>query len=105
MRVDAIVKRRVRGVILKLVLQKHERQEHRYDDYTLLAALDRLSFELYLDIVREILQDMEERDLIAFEERKNRKTGETAISKIHSVHAAATFSKATQRTLRWKWNE
>lgn len=82
MRVDAIVKRRVRGVILKLVLQKHERQEHRYDDYTLLAALDRLSFELYLDIVREILQDMEERDLIAFEERKNRKTGETAISKI-----------------------
>lgn len=82
MRIDATIKRRVRGVILKLVQQKHERQEHRYDDYALLAALDRLSFELYLDAVRELLQDMQVRDLISFTQKKDRKTGETSISAV-----------------------
>jgi hypothetical protein len=82
MRVDAITKRRVRGVILRLVLQKHEHQEHRYDDYALLAALDRLSFELHLDVVREILQDMRDRDLVALKENRDRKSGETSITGI-----------------------
>lgn len=80
MRIDAVIKRRVRGVILRLVLQKHERQEHRYDDYALLAALDRLSFELYLDAVRELLQDMQDRDLLSFKQSKDRKTGEISIT-------------------------
>ncbi len=82
MALDALTKRHARGVILKLVLQKHERQEHRFSDVTLLAALDRLSFSLYLDALRELLQDLKERDLLTFSEGKSRKTGEVTICEI-----------------------
>ena len=82
MKADPVLKRRMRGVILRLLLQKHERQEHRYDDYAMMSALDRLHFTVYLDLVRELLQDMQERDLLTFVSEKNKKTGDTSLSQI-----------------------
>jgi hypothetical protein len=77
--IDFATKRVMRGVILKLIYQKHERQETRFRDLTLLAALDQLSFRVYEDLVRELLQDLSERGLLKFESEKNRKTGAVAI--------------------------
>jgi hypothetical protein len=73
--IDFATKRVIRGVILKLIYQKHERQETRFRDLTLLAALDQLSFHVYLNLVCELLQDLSDRGLLKFESDRNRRTG------------------------------
>jgi hypothetical protein len=78
-KIDFATKRVMRGVILKLVYQKHERQETRFRDLTLLAALDQLSFHVYEDLVRELLQDLSDRSFLKFEWERNRKSGVIAM--------------------------
>jgi len=75
-------KRRLRGVVLKLVYENHEAQQHRLDDVTLTGVLERLQFDVYVNLVREILQDLEERGFVSFDSEKNRTTGAHAIRKI-----------------------
>jgi len=82
MPVDPTTKRVMRGTVLKLTYQKHERQEHRFRDETLLIALDQLSFNVHLDLVRELIQDLGDRDYLKFNSTRNRKTGEMVISEI-----------------------
>src|SRR3989304_1641916 len=72
----------MRGTGLKLTYQKHELQEHRSRDETLLIALDQLSFNVHLDLVRELIQDLGDRDYLKFNSTRNRKTGEMVISEI-----------------------
>lgn len=82
MAVDAKTKRNMRGAILKLVYQKNERQETRFRDQTLLAALDDLAFSVYLNLVHELLQSLSDSGLVKYKEDKDRKTGELSISQI-----------------------
>ncbi len=72
----------MRGAILKLVYQKHERQETRFRDQTLLAALDDLAFRVYLNIVHELLQSLNDSGLVKYKEEFDRRTGEMTISQI-----------------------
>jgi DNA-binding PadR family transcriptional regulator len=75
-------KRRLRGVMLKLVYENHEAQQYRLDDVTLTGVLERLQFDVYVNLVREILQDLNERGFISYESEKNRTTGAHPIRKI-----------------------
>jgi len=79
---EAQYKRRLRGMILKLVYENHERQEHRLDDITLTGVLERLQFDVYVNLVRETLQDLGERGLLTFQEVRDRKRGVYSIRKI-----------------------
>jgi transcription initiation factor IIE alpha subunit len=82
MSANAQVKRRLRGEVLKLVYENHEAQRTRLDDVTLTGVLERLGFDVFVNLVREILQDLGERELVKFEEEKNRVTGKISIRKI-----------------------
>jgi hypothetical protein len=79
---DPQLNRRLRGVILKLIAQNHEKQQMRLDDITLTGVLERLQYDVYVDLVRAMLQDLHERALLEFIEERNRKTGEIFIRKI-----------------------
>lgn len=84
MKIDIATKRAAREAILKLIYQKHERQEHRYDDQRLLFALDQLSFRLYLDAVHTLLQELSDSRYVTYSENREqlRKNGELYISDI-----------------------
>jgi transcription initiation factor IIE alpha subunit len=76
------LKRRLRGVVLKLIYENHEAQKHRLDDVTLTGVLERLQFDVYVNLVREILQDLRERGLISYDGQRDRMSGSHAIRKI-----------------------
>lgn len=79
---DVQFKRRLRGVILKLIAQNHDRQDTRLDDVTLTGVLERLQYDVYVDLVRTTLQDLGDRGLLEFTADRNRKTGANSIRKI-----------------------
>ena len=79
---NAQVKRRLRGEILKLVYENHESQRTRLDDVMLAGVLERLGFDVYVNLVQEILQDLGERACVKFDEQKNPITGKVSIRKI-----------------------
>jgi hypothetical protein len=79
---NAQQKRRLRGTILKLIYEQHEAQQHRLDDVTLTGVLERLQYEVYVNLVRELLQDLDERGFLSFDTEKNRVTGARSIRKI-----------------------
>jgi hypothetical protein len=49
---------------------------------TLTGVLERLQFDVWVNLVREILQDLQERRLINFDVERNRITGTSAIRQI-----------------------
>jgi hypothetical protein len=75
-------KRRLRGMILQLVYENHEKQKHRLDDVTLTGVLERLQFDVYTNLVRELVQDLGERKFLTFDETRDRDSGRVAIRKI-----------------------
>lgn len=81
-RESAATRRRLRGVILENIQINHERQRTRFADVSLMDVLDDLSYKVYLDLVRELLQDLESRGLVTFKEHKHPRTGESMISEI-----------------------
>jgi hypothetical protein len=88
-------KRRLRGVVLKLIYENHEAQKHRLDDVTLTGVLERLQFDVYVNLVREILQDLEERKLVSFHTERNRMTGTTAIRMIQILPGGRDIVEGT----------
>ncbi|MGD0014841.1 MAG: hypothetical protein ABSD56_10515 [Bryobacteraceae bacterium] len=79
---DNALRRRLRGLLLVLIYENHEQQRHRLDDLTLWGALDRLHFDIARNEIRTLLQDLAERDCIAFTEDRNLETGHTALRQI-----------------------
>ncbi len=75
-------KRRLRGMILKLLYQNHEAQRTRLDDVTLAGVLERLQFDVYVNLIREILQDLKDRGLVSFETQRDKVSGYFAIRQI-----------------------
>ena len=80
--VDGKTKRRLRFIALKLIYEQHEKQRHRYDDVTLMSVLRRLNYDVYLDLMRAVLQDLKERKLIDYEHSKDLTSGKFSIFKI-----------------------
>jgi transcription initiation factor IIE alpha subunit len=89
------LKRRLRGVILQLVYENHEKQKHRLDDVTLTGVLERLQFDVYVNLVREILQDLQERKLLSFELVKDRQTGRMSIMRVQISPAGRDIVEKT----------
>jgi hypothetical protein len=79
---NAQMKRRLRGKILALIYENHELQRSRLDDITLAGVLERLGFDVYGNLVRELLQDLGERGCLQFNQEKNRVSGEVSIRQI-----------------------
>lgn len=79
---DARTKKRLRFVILEIIYEQHEKQRHRHGDVTLTGVLVRLGHDVYVDLVRALLQDMKERELIAYDDSKDRQTGKFTIFNI-----------------------
>jgi len=75
-------RKRLRGVILKLVQQRHAKQKHRHYDWSLMDVLNTLHFNVYLNLVRELVQDLVERGCLAAKQDKDKITGEVSISEI-----------------------
>ncbi|HLZ93361.1 MAG TPA: hypothetical protein VKQ28_16775 [Candidatus Acidoferrum sp.] len=80
--INAQMKRRLRGKILSLIYENHESQRTRLDDITLAGVLERLGFDVYGNLVRELLQDLGERGCLKFNQEKNRVNGEVSIRQI-----------------------
>jgi transcription initiation factor IIE alpha subunit len=78
----AQLQKRLRGEILKLVRENHERQDPRMDDVTLAGVLERLHFDVTVNLIRTLLQDLEERGLISFYQDRDRMTGRVSIRTI-----------------------
>ena len=84
---DAEAKRRLRGIVLQLVCENHERQGHRLDDITLHGALERLHYDVSRNELKAVLQDLSERGLLSFKEDKNKDTGKVSIRLIQIAPA------------------
>lgn len=89
-------KRRLRAVILKLIYENREAQNHRLDDVTLTAVLEKLGHDVYVNLVREMLQDLQERGFVTFEKTRDRITGKTSIQKIQIAPAGADIVEETK---------
>jgi hypothetical protein len=89
--VDRDTKRNLRGAILKLVYQKRERQESRFRSQTLCAALDQLSYEVHLDLVHEMLQDLSDSGYLTYTSNRGsrewQRKGELVLSDIQLTPA------------------
>jgi ribosomal protein S19E (S16A) len=74
--------RRLRGEILRLLRECHENQQSAYDDVVLAGVLDRLHFDVSVNLVRALLQDLKERGLVKYVQEKDRVTGKISIREI-----------------------
>lgn len=95
--IAAQTKRSLRGEILKLLYENHESQQMRLDDVTLFGVLERLHFDVHVNLVRELLQDLKERDCLKFDEEKNRRTGEVTLRKIRILPHGRDIIEATAK--------
>jgi len=82
-------------MILKLIYQNHEEQNHRLNDTTLTGVLERLQFDVYVNAVRELLQDLKDRELVTFLEIRDRVTGRVRIEKIQICPAGRDLVEKT----------
>jgi len=93
---NAQLKRRLRGVVLRLVYENHEAQGHRLDDVTLTGVLERLGFDAYVNLTREILEDLAERGFATINEERDRLTGKKAIRKVQITPAGRDIIERTK---------
>jgi hypothetical protein len=75
-------KRRLRGEVLKLLYENHEAQQSRMDEMTLTGVLERLRFDVSVNLIREILHDLKGRGFVSFDEQRDRVTGRSPIRQI-----------------------
>jgi hypothetical protein len=80
--VDARMKKRLRFVTLQLLYEQHDKQRHRHSDVTMTGVLKRMNYDVYVDLVRAILQDLKEREMIDYQHSKDDVTGKFSIFKI-----------------------
>jgi DNA-binding MarR family transcriptional regulator len=78
----AQVRRRLRGEILKLLYENHEAQRARMDALTLASVLESLKFDVHVNLVSGLLDDLKERGFVSFEKLRNRVTGELSIRQV-----------------------
>jgi len=88
-------KRRMRGVILKLIYENHEAQAARVDDVTITGVLERLQFDVSVNMIREILQDLKDRGFLRYAETRNRFSGAKSIGKIEITAAGRDIVEKT----------
>jgi len=79
--------RRLRGQILILLRGRHNMQGHRMDDVEITRALQSLAFEIGINDVVTVLQDLGDRGFVRFGRRRNSFTGRVYLEKIELTAA------------------
>lgn len=74
--------KRLRGAVLTFVYSGHRQQESRLDDVGLWGLMQDMQFDVGQDDVITLLQDLKDRQLLSFNEKKNRRSNRTEISLI-----------------------
>lgn len=88
---EAILAKRRRGIILKLVRQGHENQFSRVDDFELFAMLQELGQTVGRDQVLTLLQDLQVLEYIDFKMVTNDVSGRTEISQMKLTATGLRF--------------
>jgi hypothetical protein len=79
---DAEQNKRLRGAILEILNSRHRTQQSRLDHVALWHIMLDLRFDLGEDELLTLLQDLCDRDLIAYEETRDRRTNRVSIFKL-----------------------
>jgi transcription initiation factor IIE alpha subunit len=88
-------KRRLRGEVLKLIYGNHETQQARIDEMTLTSVLERLRFDVSVNLVREVLHDLRERGFVSFDEQRDRVTGRSPIRQVQITPGGSDIVEET----------
>jgi hypothetical protein len=89
------MKRRLRGEIVRILYLGDEARQARLDDLTLIAVLEKMQFNVYVDLVRELLHDLKERGFIDFAEERSRATGKSSLRQIRLTPAGRDIFEKT----------
>ncbi len=90
------VNRITRGVILKLLCDNHDKQEHRLNLTLLHAMLTRLGHDLGRDALVTLVQNLKDRGYLTYEELRNRRTWELDIIHIQVTPAGVDLVEETR---------
>jgi hypothetical protein len=86
-----ILMRRQRGIILKLIRENHEFQDHRYTGAEIWGMLLKIRQTVGSDQVTTMLQDLQALDYIDFRSEMDEESGKTRISEIQLSAAGLRF--------------
>ena len=89
------MKRRLRGEILRVLYLGDETRKARLDDLTLTAVLERMQYDVYLNLIDELLHDLKERGFVEFAEDRNNATGKSSIRLIRITPAGRDIIEKT----------
>jgi DNA-binding PadR family transcriptional regulator len=80
--IQAEFNRRLRRAILDILRDVEKNQTALLDAITLTGVLERLHYDVSVNEIRSLLQDMQERGLIEFQKFKDKETGKIRLQKI-----------------------
>jgi hypothetical protein len=79
---NAQIQRRLRGQILRLLRESHEAQRPRLDDVTLAGVLERLQFDVTVNLVKTLVEDLGQRQLLKYERERDLISGKVSLRRI-----------------------
>lgn len=92
---DVEQNKRLRGAILEILNTRHANQQSRLDHIALWHVMNDLRFELSEDELLFLLQDLYDRDLVKYDETKDRKTGRVDIFRLQLTPAGRDLCEGT----------
>jgi hypothetical protein len=93
--VDAQQNKRLRGAILEILNTRHANQQSRLDHIALWHIMVDLHFDLGLDELLTLLQDLYDRTLIKYDETHDRKTNRVDIFRLQLTPAGRDLCEGT----------
>ena len=78
---------RLRGKILHLLYENQEGQRQRLDSLALHGVLDRLHFDISVNELHTLLQDLKDRGYVKYVQEKNKYTGMVSLNRIEITAA------------------
>lgn len=76
------VKRRLRGLILKLLCARHDEQQSRMDDVELTSAVQSFAYHVVTPHIVTLLQDLQDRGYVRFHQGRDFLTRRVRLEKI-----------------------
>lgn len=93
---DSAKMKHLRGTVLKLLRTNHDQQSSRFDSTALWSALVRgLGFDVSKNEVKTVLQDLQGRGYVRFQQKKDWSIGEVYITQIELCPKGRDLLEAT----------
>ena len=93
---DAQLNKRLRGAILEILNTRHGAQQSRIDHVALWHIMLDLRFDLGENDLLTLLQDLHDRDLLRYEENRDRRTNRVSVSKLQLTPAGRDLCEGTK---------